>query len=106
AVWGNRAHVGACPLDALVLSLAANQGGLIGMSGLPGREQDLVDFLDQLAPHYGEDWWFEAHYGMALSEIGQHDAARPKIERSLAQTRRNAYRAHALGHLYYATRER
>ena len=33
--------------------------------------------------------------GMALSEIGQHDAARPKIERSLAQVRRNAYGAHA-----------
>jgi tetratricopeptide (TPR) repeat protein len=100
-----RAHVATWPRDALVLSLAANQGGLIGMSGLPGREQDLVDFLDQLAPHYGEDWWFEAHYGMALSEIGRHDAARPRIERSLARTRRNAYAAHAFAHLCYETGE-
>ena len=38
------------PRDALVLSLAANQGGLIGMSGLAGREQDLVDFLGRLLP--------------------------------------------------------
>src|SRR3954471_1375217 len=73
-----RVHVDTWPRDALVLSLAANQGGLIGMSGLPGREQGLVDFLDQFASQYGEDWWFEAHYGMALSEIGRHDAARPK----------------------------
>lgn len=101
-----RAHVESWPRDALVLSLAANQGGLIGMSGLSGREQGLVDFLDPLAPHYGEDWWFEAHYGMALSEIGRHDAARPKIERSLAQTRRNAYAAHAFAHLCYETGER
>jgi tetratricopeptide (TPR) repeat protein len=101
-----RVHVGTWPRDALVLSLAANQGGLIGMSGLPGREQDLVDFLEQLAPQYGEDWWFEAHYGMALSEIGLHDAARPKIERSLAQVRRNAYGAHAFAHLCYETGER
>lgn len=101
-----RVHVEAWPRDALVLSLAANQGGLIGMSGLPGREQGLVDFLDRLAPHYGEDWWFEAHYGMALSEIGQHDAARPKIERSLARVRRNAYAAHAFAHLCYETGER
>lgn len=101
-----RVHVDAWPRDALVLSLAANQGGLIGMSGLSGREQNLVDFLDQLAPHYGGDWWFEAHYGMALSEIGQHDAARPKIERSLAQVRRNAYAAHAFAHLCYETGER
>ncbi len=101
-----RTHVGSWPRDALVLSLAANQGGLIGMSGLPGREQGLIDFLEPLAPHYGEDWWFEAHYGMALSEIGRHDEARPKIERSLAQERRNAYGAHAFAHLCYETGER
>jgi hypothetical protein len=101
-----RVHVGTWPRDALVLSLAANQGGLIGMSGLPGREQGLVDFLDPLATHYGDDWWFEAHHGMALSEIGRHDAARPKIERSLAQVRRNAYGAHAFAHLCYETGER
>ena len=101
-----RAHVETWPRDALVLSLAANQGGLIGMSGLPGREQGLVDFLDPLATHYGEDWWFEAHYGMALSEIGRHDAARPRIERSLAQVRRNAYGAHAFAHVCYETGER
>ena len=101
-----RIHVDTWPRDALVLSLAANQGGLIGMSGLPGREQGLLDFLDQLAPHYGEDWWFEAHHGMALSEMGRHDAARPRIERSLAQVRRNAYAAHAFAHLCYETGER
>ncbi|TAJ85520.1 MAG: tetratricopeptide repeat protein [Reyranella sp.] len=101
-----RAHVQTCPRDALVLSLAANQGGLIGMSGLSGREQDLADFLDRLAPHYGEDWWFNAHRGMALSEIGRHDEARPMIERSLGQYRRNAYGAHALAHLCYETGER
>lgn len=101
-----RTHVRTWPRDALVLSLAANQGGLIGMSGLSGREQDLIDFLDGLATHYGEDWWFEAHYGMALSEIGRHDEARPKIERSLAQVRRNAYGAHAFAHLCYETGER
>ncbi|MDP3240540.1 MAG: tetratricopeptide repeat protein [Reyranella sp.] len=100
-----RTHVQTWPRDALVLSLAANQGGLIGMSGLSGREQDLTDFLDGLASHYGEDWWFEAHRGMALSEIGRHDEARPMIERSLAQYRRNAYGAHAFAHLCYETGE-
>ncbi len=101
-----RAHVETWPRDALVVSLAANQGGLIGMSGLSGREQYLVDFLERLAPHYGEDWWFDSHYGMALSEIGQHDAARAKIARSLAQFQRNAYGAHAFAHLCYETGER
>jgi tetratricopeptide (TPR) repeat protein len=101
-----RAHVQTWPRDVLILSLAANQGGLIGMCGLPGREQDLVDFLGGFAPHYGQDWWFEAHYGMALSEIGRHDEARPLIERSLAQFKRNAYGAHAFAHLCYETDER
>ena len=101
-----RIHIDSWPRDALVLSLAANQGGLIGMSGLSGREQDLADFLTGLAPHYGGDWWFDCHYGMALSEIGQHDAARPRIARSLSQRKRNAYGAHAFAHLSYETGEK
>lgn len=101
-----RAHLDTWPRDALVLSLAANQGGLIGMSGLSGRERELVTFLDGLAPHYGDDWWFGAHHGMALSEIGRHEAARPLIERSIAQYPRNAYAAHAWAHLCYETGER
>lgn len=101
-----RAHVKTWPRDVLILSLAANQGGLIGMCGLPGREQDLVDFLGGFAPHYGEDWWFEAHYAMALSEIGRHAEARPLIERSLGRFKRNAYGAHAFAHLCYETGER
>ena len=38
---------------------------------------------------------------MALSENGQHDAARPKIERSLAQNPANPWAAHATAHLAY-----
>src|SRR4029450_12527002 len=35
-----RVHVETWPRDALVLSLAANQGGLIGMAGLASRARD------------------------------------------------------------------
>jgi hypothetical protein len=61
--------------------------------------------LDGLANHYGDDWWFNAHYAMALSETGQQHAARPRIERSMAQNPRNAYAAHTLAHVYYETNE-
>lgn len=98
-----RSHVATWPRDALVLSITANQIGLFGMSGRRGREQELADFLDSLAPHYGEDWWFDAHFGMALSEVSQQGRARPLIERSLAQYPRNGYVAHAMGHLCYET---
>ncbi|MSP03464.1 MAG: tetratricopeptide repeat protein [Acetobacteraceae bacterium] len=106
ALTAIRAHLETWPRDALVLSLAANQGGLIGMSGLSGREQNLAAFLGQLAPHYDGDWWFDAHYGMALSEVGEHEAARPRIERSVTQYKRNAYAAHAFAHHCYETGER
>ena len=106
ALTAIRAHLAVWPRDALVLSLTANQGGLIGMSGLSGREQELATFLGGLAADYGDDWWFNAHYGMALSEVGQQEAARPRIERSVTQYPRNAYAAHAFAHLCYETGER
>jgi len=99
-------HVKQWPRDAVAASIAANQTGLIGTSGRAGREQDQLDFLAALAPHYGDDWWFNSHYAMALSELGHHAAARPRIERSIAEQPRNAYAAHALAHFHYETGER
>ena len=98
-----RAHVSLWPRDALIVGLAANQTGLIGLSGRAGREQEQLDFLTALAPDYGEDWWFDAHYGMALSELGHHDAARRLIERSASAEPRNAFAAHSTAHVRYET---
>ena len=98
-----RRHVAQWPRDALVASVAANQTGLIGTSGRAGREQDQLDFLAALAPHYGDDWWFDSHYAMALSELGHHAAAEPRIMRSIAEHPANAYAAHALAHFHYET---
>jgi tetratricopeptide (TPR) repeat protein len=98
-------HVAGWPRDALVVSTAANQTGLIGTSGRAGREQAQLDFLAALAPHYGDDWWFNGHYAMALSELGHLAAARPLIERSMAQNPRNATGAHAMAHFHYENGE-
>jgi hypothetical protein len=95
------AHLDAWPSDALVLGTTAFTNGLIGSSGRAGQKRTLLDLLDRLAPHYGDDWWFTAHHGMALSENGQPAAARPKIERSLAQNPANPWAAHASAHLAY-----
>jgi tetratricopeptide (TPR) repeat protein len=100
-----RAHVANWPRDALVASTAANQTGLIGLSGRAGREQHQLDFLGALAPHYGDDWWFNGHYAMALSELGHQAAARPRIERSIADYPRNATAAHAYAHFHYENGE-
>jgi hypothetical protein len=95
------AHLNAWPRDAVVLGTTAFTNGLIGMSGRAGQKRALLDLLERLAPSYGDDWWFTAHHGMALSENGQHAAARPKIDRSLAQNPANPWAAHARAHLCY-----
>src|SRR5215472_8842365 len=94
-------HLAVWPRDAMVLATTAFTNGLIGSSGRAGQKRALLDLLDRLAQSYGDDWWFTAHHGMALSENGQRDAARPKIERSLSQNSRNPWAAHALAHLCY-----
>jgi tetratricopeptide (TPR) repeat protein len=85
----------------MVLATTAFTNGLIGSSGRAGQKRALLDLLDRLAPRYGDDWWFSAHHGMALSENGQHAAARPKIEKSLAENPINPWAAHARAHLCY-----
>jgi Tfp pilus assembly protein PilF len=95
------AHLDAWPRDALVLGTTAFTNGLIGMSGRAGQKRTLLALLERLAPHYGDDWWFTAHYGMALSENGQHAAAHPKIDRSLSQNPTNPWASHARAHLSY-----
>jgi tetratricopeptide (TPR) repeat protein len=101
ALAAARAHLQEWPRDAVLLSACASQTGLIGFSGRAGRERELVDLLDGLAPHYGDDWWFNAHHGMALVETSQQGAARPKIDRSIAQNPNNPWVAHARAHLCY-----
>jgi Flp pilus assembly protein TadD len=96
-----RAHLSAWPRDAMVLATAAFTNGLIGSSGRAGQKRMLLEFLDRLAPDYGDDWWFTAHHGMALSENGERAAAGPKIDRSLMQNPKNPWAAHARAHLCY-----
>ena len=98
-------HLRAWPSDALAVATSAGLTGLIAMSGHPNREEQLLAFLSDLAPHYGRDWWFDGHHAMALSELGHHEAARPLIERSIATQPRNAGAAHTYAHLHYETGE-
>jgi tetratricopeptide (TPR) repeat protein len=96
-----QAHTDRWPTDAMVLATTANQIGLIGISGRTGRVRELADYLDTLAPAYGDDWWFGAHYGMAVAEAGRLAEGRRIVERSLAANRDNGSVAHAYAHVCY-----
>ena len=95
------AYLDAWPRDAVVLGTTAFTNGLIGSSGRAGQKRTLLELLERLAPNYGDDWWFGAHHGMALSENGHRKAARPKIDRALQQNPKNPWAAHARAHLCY-----
>jgi tetratricopeptide (TPR) repeat protein len=100
------AHLAAWPRDALVVSVAANPNGLLGSSGQLGQKRRIAALMDELAPHYGDDFWFMAYHAMALSEDGQLALARPKIERSVALNPRNAHGAHGYAHVCYESGDR
>jgi tetratricopeptide (TPR) repeat protein len=68
AIDALRAHLATWPRDALVVASAANPNGLIGGSGRIGQKHQIAGLMDNLAPHYGDDFWFLAYHAMALSE--------------------------------------
>jgi hypothetical protein len=94
-------HIADFPRDALVLDTAITPNGLIGSSGRADRHAYLIGLMDGLAPNYGDDWWFGAMHGMALSEAGRLAEARPKVTAALAARPENAWAAHALAHVCY-----
>lgn len=100
-----RTHLARWPRDVMVMVPASGVFGLFGFSGQAGREQALMDFLDPFAQACADDWWFQYAYGFAQCEVGQIDAARGNIERSLAQRPDNANAAHILAHVHYEAGE-
>jgi tetratricopeptide (TPR) repeat protein len=94
-------HLAQWPRDALVVNTAANPNGLIGASGRLGQKRQIAALMDNLAPHYGDDFWFTSYHAMALSEDGRLGPARAKIEQSLASSQENAHGAHSFAHVCY-----
>ena len=95
------AHLDSYPRDAFAAQPCTSVFGLIGFSGVAGREAEMLAFMHRLAPHYGTDWWFDSLYAFAQVEAGQTDVAVETIERSLAANPRNANGAHIKSHIHY-----
>ena len=94
-------HLDEFPRDAMVLAPATGVFGLYGFSGRQEREQELLDLMDRLAPHYGDDWWFLAQHAFAQCECGRLWEAEERAERALALNPSSGWAAHARAHVHY-----
>lgn len=101
ALAATRAHLAEYPRDAMVLAPATGVFGLIGFSGRQGRETELYELLHELAPAYGDDWWFASMLAFAACECGRLDEAWSLIERSMAANASSAHGAHIKAHVLY-----
>ena len=96
-----RAHVADYPRDALPLSLALGVFGLLGFSGRRDHHEAQLALLEELAPHWGHDWWFLGYLGWAYIETGEVAKGTELVERSLAGNLRNAHAAHQRVHGFF-----
>ena len=101
-----REHVKTWPRDAFALAPSTSVFGLIGFSGLKGREEDQLALLEPLADVYDDDWWYRSVLAFAELEVGKHKRARKNIDASLAAFYRNGHAAHIRAHLFYEVGER
>ena len=91
-------HVKDFPRDALLVNQA---GSAIGFAGAADREQQRVDFLERLAPAYGDDWWFQSALAFTYHEVDRFEESRHLSERSLEQYPANANASHNLAHIHF-----
>jgi tetratricopeptide (TPR) repeat protein len=96
-----RSHAAEYPRDALPLSLALGVFGLLGFSGRRDHHEAQLALLEELAPHWGDDWWFLGYLGWAYIETGEVAKGTRLVERSLAGNPRNAHAAHQRVHGFF-----
>jgi tetratricopeptide (TPR) repeat protein len=96
-----REHAAEYPRDALPLSLALGVFGLLGFSGRRDHHEAQLALLEELAPHWPEDWWFLGYLGWAQIETGAVAMGTRLVERSLDLNPRNAHGAHQRAHGFF-----
>jgi len=94
-------HLETWPRDAVVMSLPLGAFGLFAFSGMADHNQARQDLCERYAADYGDDWWYLANHGWAMTENGQVARGRAMTERAFAMRRDNAYAVHALLHAMF-----
>lgn len=77
AIAATLKHVDAWPRDAVVLSLPLGAFGLFAFSGMADHDRVRHELCERVARHYGDDWWFLAMHGWAMTENGDVAVAAP-----------------------------
>ena len=90
------------PRDALLLRQAIFA---ISFSGTPRPKEEVLALLEQVAPAYGDDWYFLSGYAMALQDVNRLEEARRLAERSLALHPRSASGVHPVAHVFYESND-
>jgi hypothetical protein len=98
-------HLDEFPRDAVIVQPLSSVFGLIGFSGLAGREAEQLAFMNRLAPHYGDDWWFTTQFAFSQIEVGQTERAERTIESVRDKCPRSANWAHIRSHIHYEVGE-
>lgn len=93
-------HLADFPRDALLLRMLLSQ--LVGSGAIDWPDM-MFARLGDLAPDYGEDWWFLGFYGMVHQETGRYAEALRLSERALALRPDASQAAHAIAHVHYET---
>ena len=99
------AHSAEYPRNAFVVQPCLGVFELIGYRGRLAGEAEHLAFVECLAPHYGDDWWFLCMLAFAQMKAGQTGRAEPNMERSIALHPRNANGSHYRAHLFYEVGE-
>jgi uncharacterized NAD(P)/FAD-binding protein YdhS len=97
-----RDHVVHHPRDAFAVGVAIPT---IAFGGLTQPAEESWALAEQLAPAYGDDWWFGGVLAFVRQEQGRWAEAEHLAARSLDLEARSGHAAHARTHVCYETGE-
>ncbi|TCJ24370.1 lycopene cyclase [Nocardioides jejuensis] len=95
-----RRHIAAYPRDVLAVSAAVPT---IAFSGVIDVQQDVWALVENLAPAYGDHWWYISLLAFVRQDQARYDEAALLAESALSCEPSSGHAVHALTHVHYET---
>lgn len=93
-------HIAGWPRDVLAVSAAVPT---IAFSGITDVQLEAWDLVEELAPAYGDHWWYISLLAFTRQEQHRYDEAALLAENALACEPASGHAVHALAHVLYET---